>query len=72
MRAAAGLASLLLLALAQGGCAVVSPWERDVLARSDMAWDPVPLASTLDKHIQFSKEGALPGSSSGGGGCGCN
>lgn len=72
MRRALCLATALASLALAGGCAVVSPWERDVLARSDMAWDPVPLASTLEKHIQFSKEGSLPGSSSGGGGCGCN
>jgi len=66
------LAGLLLLWLACTGCASVRPWERDVLARPDMAWDPDPLGAELGKHIQFSKEGSLDGGPGGGGGCGCN
>ncbi len=54
------------------GCADVRPWERDALARADMAWDPDPLAAALAKHIHFSKEGSLDGGPGGGGGCGCN
>ncbi len=50
----------------------VRPWERDVLARPDMGWDPDPLEATLQGHVYFSKEAALPGASAGGGGCGCN
>ena len=70
MRAAV-LATLLAL-FAVTGCANVKPWERDALAREDMAWDPDPIESTLRTHIQFSKEASLPGGGSGGGGCGCN
>ena len=62
----------LLLCLGLGGCAVVRPWEREALARSDMAWDPDPLEASLDSHIRFSKEGSLSGGTAGGGGCGCN
>ncbi|MEM7408708.1 MAG: DUF4266 domain-containing protein [Myxococcota bacterium] len=68
-------ASVLLLAvvlLGAVGCESVRPWERDVLARTDMAWDPDPLESALEKHIEFSKEGSLDGGAAGGGGCGCN
>lgn len=54
------------------GCAVVKPWERDTLARADMAWDPDPQAAALQNHIRFSKEGSLPAAGAGGGGCGCN
>jgi len=50
----------------------VRPWERAALARPDMGWDPDPLESTLQGHIYFSKEAALPGAAAGGGGCGCN
>ncbi len=64
------LASLLLALLV--GCAPVKPWERDVLARPDMAWDPDPLEAAHRKHVFWSKEAALPGGGSGGGGCGCN
>lgn len=69
------LALLLLLAgsaLLLPGCAVVKPWERDVLARPDMAWDPDAQQAALRNHINFSKEGSLPAAGGGGGGCGCN
>ena len=59
-------------ALATAGCAEVKPWERDALAREDMAWDPDALEAALRVHVYFSKEGSLPGGGAGGGGCGCN
>lgn len=64
--------SLILLALAGSGCARVSPWERDLLARRDMAWEPDGLEAKRESHIYFSKEASMPGGSGGGGGCGCN
>lgn len=54
------------------GCTVVKPWERDVLARRDMAFEPDPIEGTRRSHIYFSKEASLGGGSTGGGGCGCN
>lgn len=77
-------AAAALLALATTGCSSfgdtmkrdswvrVKPWERDLLAREDMAWDPSPLQATFRSHIFFSKEASLAGGSAGGGGCGCN
>jgi len=62
----------LLVALACAGCSSVRPWEREALARADMAWDPDPLDKALHQHIQFSKEASLDGGGAGGGGCGCN
>ena len=66
------IAALVLFSLACAGCAPVRPWERDALARPDMAWDPDPLEAGLSRHIQFSKEGSIDGGPGGGGGCGCN
>ncbi len=60
------------LAAASSGCAKVSPWERDLLARRDMAWEPDSLEAKRESHIYFSKEASMPGGSGGGGGCGCN
>ncbi len=54
------------------GCVQVKPWERDLLARRDMAWDPDPVEAKREAHIYFSKESSMPGGSGGGGGCGCN
>ena len=50
----------------------VKPWERSVLARHDMAWDPDELEAARRTHTFFSKEASMPGGSAGGGGCGCN
>lgn len=60
------------VAIGLSGCAAVKPWERDVLARSDMSLDSDPMRATLQNHIRFSKEGSLPVGGAGGGGCGCN
>ncbi len=65
-------AVLLTLALASSACVRVKPWERDLLARRDMAWEPDGLEAAREAHIYFSKEASLPGGSGGGGGCGCN
>jgi hypothetical protein len=63
---------LALTPLVLGGCANLKPWERDVLASEEMAFDPDPLEAGLRNHVYFSKEASLPGGGAGGGGCGCN
>jgi hypothetical protein len=63
---------LLASALALPGCANVKPWERDVLARPDMTWQPDRLQAARRSHIFFSKEASLQGGGAAGGGCGCN
>ncbi|GLX77947.1 hypothetical protein tinsulaeT_12870 [Thalassotalea insulae] len=50
----------------------VEPWERDILAKKEMALTSSPLDAALDDHIYFSKEASSGGRSFGGGGCGCN
>ena len=72
MRTLPILLLLIAFALAAGGCARVSPWERDLLARRDMAWEPDALEAKRESHIYYSKEASMPGGSGGGGGCGCN
>ncbi len=70
-----GLAALGLLALSTlAGCSTVGvkPWERDVLARPEMALDANPVENAFDEHMYFSKEAAGGGRGFGGGGCGCN
>ncbi|WP_076411293.1 DUF4266 domain-containing protein [Shewanella sp. UCD-KL12] len=50
----------------------VEPWERDQLARKDMALDIDKMDLTINDHIYFSKEGTSGGRALAGGGCGCN
>jgi hypothetical protein len=69
-RSIAALAAALAIFLS--GCTAVRPWERAVLARSDMAWNPDPLESARQGHVYFSKEASMDGGGAGGGGCGCN
>lgn len=67
-------AVLLGLLLTGTGCTSlgVQPWERDVLARPEMALNSDPVTAGLDDHIYFSKEAASGGRGFAGGGCGCN
>ena len=66
--------SLLLVSSLLAGCSSlgVKPWEKDILAREDMALENAPLDSGFDDHIYFSKEASSGGKGFGGGGCGCN
>tara|TARA_R110001583_G_scaffold31209_1_gene107018 strand:+ start:813 stop:1082 length:270 start_codon:yes stop_codon:yes gene_type:complete len=50
----------------------VQPWERDLLAKDEMALTSSPIDAALDDHIYFSKEASSGGKGFGGGGCGCN
>jgi len=50
----------------------VEPWERDLLAKKEMALTSSPIDAALDDHIYFSKEASSGGKNFGGGGCGCN
>ncbi|MEM9103862.1 MAG: DUF4266 domain-containing protein [Pseudomonadota bacterium] len=53
-------------------CANVSPWERGILAKPEMAWQLDPLERKMQSHIYTSKEASSGGASAAGGGCGCN
>lgn len=50
----------------------VKSWERQSLAKTDMAIVDDPITHAFDEHIYFSKEASSGGNSFGGGGCGCN
>ncbi len=67
---------LLILALTVlfSGCSSwgVDPWDRDLLAKPEMAINSSPLDQSIDDHIYFSKEASSGGRSFAGGGCGCN
>lgn len=64
--------ALLLAQLTACSSLGVKPWERDILAKDEMALNSAPLDNRLDDHIYFSKEGSSGGRSFAGGGCGCN
>lgn len=66
------IVALVGLSLATTSCVAVKPWERDLLARPDMAWDDDARLATIKGHIGFSKEGSLPAGGGASGGCGCN
>lgn len=58
---------------ALGGCAqTVKPWERENLAKTNMQWETDSMQSAFDRHVYFSKEAASGGTTTAGGGCGCN
>ncbi|MET0657513.1 MAG: DUF4266 domain-containing protein [Steroidobacteraceae bacterium] len=61
-----------LTALSGCGTMGVEPWQRETLARPEMALDASPLEAALDDHVYFSKEASSGGRGFGGGGCGCN
>ncbi len=52
-------------------CTQISPWERGILAKPEMALDPNPMHTLLRSHVYGSREAASGGGSTGGGGCGC-
>lgn len=64
----------ILLSLPLAGCSTVGikPWQRDILARPEMALDANPVDTAFDEHLYFSKEATGGGRGFGGGGCGCN
>lgn len=62
------------LAMSLAGCSVpkVQAWDKQDLAKPEMALDPDRLETRYSEHIYFSREGTSGGWSIGGGGCGCN
>jgi hypothetical protein len=65
---------LLAGAVILSGCSTlgVKPWQRDIMARTEMQLDSDPLDAAIDDHMYFSKEASSGGRSFAGGGCGCN
>jgi hypothetical protein len=54
------------------GCVRVKPYERELLAKPTMTFQPDPYEDVLDLHMLEAREGAVGGYGSAGGGCGCN
>lgn len=68
------LAGLFLLVLVQAvsGCAVVQPWERDILAKRVMQLDRDPTEVRLRESMLSYREGSTGALGSKGGGCRCD
>jgi hypothetical protein len=73
--ALAALVALILLAAA-GGCSVskwtVKPHQRELLSDRIMQLDADEQERTAEEHVLSNREGAVGGSGTSGGGCGCN
>ena len=63
---------VILVAVAASGCVRVKPYERELLAKPTMTFQPDPHEDVLDNHMLEAREGAAGGYGSAGGGCGCN
>jgi hypothetical protein len=63
---------LLAAAALASACARTRPYQREDLARPEMAPDPDPDEAALHQHLLGTREGAVGGFGGGGGGCGCN
>lgn len=63
---------LVLLLLPIVGCVTVAPYEREILARSDMQFEGNAAVATAEGHATATREGTTGGFGGGGGGCGCN
>ncbi|HXU73567.1 MAG TPA: DUF4266 domain-containing protein [Polyangia bacterium] len=66
------LACFLFVCSAGAGCVRVKPYERELLAKPTMTFQPDPHEDVLDNHMLEAREGAAGGYGSAGGGCGCN
>ncbi len=67
---------LFLACVASNGCAAskwtVRPHQRELLADRIMKLDGDPQEKAAEQHILENREGAVGGSGTSGGGCGCN
>jgi len=65
-----------LLALLVGGCSIskwtVKPHQRELLADRIMQLDAEAQERAAEEHILANREGAIGGTGTSGGGCGCN
>ena len=65
--------SILGLTLLLSGCIThVEPWQREYLAKPEMAFESGYLSEGMRTHTYTSKEAASGAAALAGGGCGCN
>jgi hypothetical protein len=53
-------------------CATVEPWERGRFTKKEMQFEPDSMHAAFRRHVYFAKEASSGGTSTSGGGCGCN
>ena len=63
---------LILSLIILSGCAMVQPYEREVLSKPIMQFDSDKEEAAAREHFLNSLEGSSGGFGVGGGGCGCN
>jgi len=68
--------ALVFMALAVGGCSMskwtVKPHQRELLADRIMQLDAEAQERSAEEHVLANREGAIGGTGTSGGGCGCN
>ena len=68
--------ALAVLALLVGGCSMskwtVKPHQRELLADKIMQLDADQQERAAEEHVLANREGAIGGTGTSGGGCGCN
>ena len=68
--------ALIIAALAVGGCSMskwtVKPHQRELLADRIMQLDAEAQERAAEEHVLANREGAIGGTGTSGGGCGCN
>src|SRR3954451_1916703 len=67
---------MIVAALAVGGCSMskwtVKPHQRELLADRIMQLDAEAQERAAEEHVLANREGAIGGTGTSGGGCGCN
>lgn len=63
---------LILSLIILSGCAMVQPYEREILSKPIMQFDSDKEEAAAREHFLNSLEGSSGGFGVGGGGCGCN
>jgi len=63
---------LILSLIILSGCAMVQPYEREILSKPIMQFDSDKEEAAAREHLLNSVEGSSGGFGVGGGGCGCN
>ncbi len=63
---------LILSLITLSGCAMVQPYEREILSKPIMQFDSDKEEAAAREHLLNSVEGSSGGFGVGGGGCGCN